>query len=123
MTFTKINDDYNDALGGTIEGLDHNSTNALYLVDTYEFIGIPSRIAVNMGGFSADAITHLSYFIPVTSIYNFIEEQIFVFLYDDKHTSISCARVRKEKRERDEKTMAVDFSREEAGGGSCGSCN
>lgn len=102
-----------------------NSGGSLYLADTYEFIGIPSRIAVNVSGFSADAITHLSYFIPVTSIYDFLRDQVFMFLYDDAHSSVSCALVRKSKRERDEKTMAVDTSRDEAGGGggSCAGCN
>lgn len=92
-----------------------NSGGALFLVDTHEFIGIPSRIAVSMAGFSADAITHLSYFIPITSIYKFVEDQIFTFLYDKNTTSVKCAKIRKEKRERDEKLMAVDTSREEAG--------
>lgn len=99
-----------------------NSGGSLYLAHSYEFIGIPSRIAVSMAGFSADAITHLSYFIPIISIYDFLEDQIFTFLYDSGITSIECARIRKEKRDRDEKTMAVDVSRDEAGGGSGGSC-
>jgi len=43
-------------------------------------------------------------------------------LYDDTHTSVGCSKTRKEKRERDEKTMAVDTSRDEAGGGSCDGC-
>jgi len=119
--FTDIIDNYPYWLS-TAPTIYGNSGGSLYLADTYEFIGIPSRIAVNMGGFSADAITHLSYFIPITSIYNFLEDQVFQFLYDDAHTSVSCAQSRREKRDRDEKTMAVDTSREEAGGGSCGGC-
>lgn len=92
-----------------------NSGGAVFLADTYEFVGIPSRIAVNISGFSADAITHLSYFIPITSVYKFLEEQIFMFIYDDNYTSDMCEEERKRKRERDEKMMAVDISREEAG--------
>lgn len=82
-----------------------NSGGSIYLEDTYEFIGIPSRIAVMMMGFSADAITHLSYFIPITSVYKFLEEQIFMFIYDDKITSTECAKIRKEKREKSEEEM------------------
>lgn len=115
--FTDIIDNYPYWLS-TAPTIYGNSGGSLYLADTYEFIGIPSRIAVNMGGFSADAITHLSYFIPITSIYKFLEEQIFSFLYDSTTDSAVCARVRKSRRDRDEKTMAVDISRDEAGSGS-----
>jgi S1-C subfamily serine protease len=92
-----------------------NSGGAVFLEDTLEFIGIPSRIAVSIRGFSADAITHLSYFIPIVSIYKFLEDQVFMFLYDSNYTSKACAEERKRKRDRDEKMMAVDISREEAG--------
>lgn len=119
--FTDIIDNYPYWLS-TAPTIYGNSGGSLYLADTYEFIGIPSRIAVSMGGFSADAITHLSYFIPITSVYNFLRDQVFTFLYEDGVTSIDCARIRREKRDRDEKTMAIDSSREEAGG-SCKGCD
>ena len=112
--FTDIIDNYPYWLS-TAPTIYGNSGGSLYLADTYEFIGIPSRIAVNIAGFAADAITHLSYFIPIISVYQFLEEQIFTFLYDGSTTSVSCTQVRKERRDRDEKTMAVDISRDEAG--------
>ena len=90
-----------------------NSGGAVFLSDTMEYVGIPSRIGVTITGFSVNAITHLSYFIPIVSIYTFLEEQIFNFIYDSKITSEECARQRKAKRERDEKMMAVDISRSE----------
>jgi len=114
--FTDIIDNYPYWLS-TAPTIYGNSGGSLYLADTYEFIGIPSRIAVNMGGFSADAITHLSYFIPITSIYSFLEDQVFNFLFDDNYTSVKCADMRKSKRDRDEHTMAIDTSRDEAGKG------
>lgn len=89
-----------------------NSGGAVFLEETCEFIGVPSRVAVSMSGFSTNAITHLSYFIPVMSIYKFIEDQIFMFIYDDKITSKECEKSRKDKRERDEKMMAIDLSRD-----------
>jgi S1-C subfamily serine protease len=91
-----------------------NSGGAVFLADSMEFVGIPSRIAVNIAGFSADAITHMSYFIPIPSIYKFLEDQIFMFIYDPDYTSEKCARIRKEKRDRDEKQMAIEISRKEA---------
>jgi S1-C subfamily serine protease len=88
-----------------------NSGGAVFLDETYEFIGVPSRVAVSISGFSSDAITHLSYFIPVMSIYKFIEDQVFTFIYDSNITSKDCEKERKDKRERDEKMMAIDMSR------------
>ena len=87
-----------------------NSGGAVFLVETGEFIGVPSRIAVTWGG---DAITHMSYFIPITSIYRFLDEQIFQFIYDSNYTSEQCAGMRRAKRYRDEKEMAIKISREE----------
>lgn len=88
-----------------------NSGGSVFLNDTLEFIGIPSRVSVTMSGFSSSPITHLSYFIPIMSIYQFLEEQVFMFLYEDGMTSKDCEDIRKDKRDRDEKTMAIDFSR------------
>jgi len=90
-----------------------NSGGAVFLADTYEFIGIPSRIAVNIGGFSADAITHLSYFIPIISVYKFFDDQVFTFIYDPSYTSEQCAEMRKKRREQRERMMAVEMSKEE----------
>jgi len=108
--FTDIIDNYPYWLSSapTIFG---NSGGAVFLADTMEYIGIPSRIAVAVLGFSADAITHLSYFIPIISIYKFLEDQMFQFIYDKEYDSKKCAQMRKEKREHDEKSMAIEMSR------------
>lgn len=92
-----------------------NSGGAVFLKETGEYIGIPSRISVIILGLGGDAITHMSYFIPITSIYEFLENNIFQFIYDQNYNSKQCEEMRKEKRERDEKRMAIDLSREEAG--------
>lgn len=83
-----------------------NSGGAIFLQETNEFIGIPSRIAVILIGFGADAITHMSYFIPITRIYKFIEEQVFNFIFDDRYTSSQCEELRKKKREEEELRLA-----------------
>jgi len=110
--FTDIIDNYPYWLSSaaTIYG---NSGGAIFLADTYEFLGIPSRIAVKLTGYSADAITHLSFFIPITSIYQFLEEQIFMFVYDIDYTSEQCEDIRKHKREKDEKEVAVEVTKDE----------
>lgn len=83
-----------------------NSGGALFLRDTYELIGVPARIAVMLSGFSADAITHLSFAIPITRIYNFLEEQRFRFIYNDEFTEEGELELREEMRERAEKELA-----------------
>ena len=63
----------------------------------YEYIGIPSRISIQPMGFSADAITHMGYFIPIDRIYNLLEENDYQFIYDDKVSIKECEKARKEK--------------------------
>jgi len=87
-----------------------NSGGALFLAETYELIGVPARIAVTMLGFSADAITHLSFAIPITRIYEFLEEQRFRFIYDDEFTEESEADLRRQLREEEERKMAMASS-------------
>ena len=70
----------------------------------YEYIGIPSRISIQPMGFSADAITHMGYFIPIDRVYNLLEENDYQFIYDDKVSIEDCEKARKEKQapEKDE---------------------
>jgi len=106
--FTDVIDNYPYWLS-TAPTIFGNSGGSVYRGDTFEFIGIPSRIAVMATGFSADAITHMSYFIPMPSIYNFLEDQLFNFIFDESMTSKDCANQRKHKRNRDEKNMVADI--------------
>jgi hypothetical protein len=51
----------------------------------------------------------MSYFIPMPSIYNFLEDQLFNFIFDSSISSKECADQRKHKRNRDEKNMVADI--------------
>lgn len=68
-----------------------NSGGALYLEETRELIGVPARIAV--AGFG-NAITHLSYAIPTTTIFKFLDDKDFQYVYDEAFTSAQCEEVR-----------------------------
>jgi len=81
-----------------------NSGGAVYLAETEELIGVPARIAVT--GFSS-AVTHLSYSIPVTTLYRFFDEKDYQYIYDPRFTSKQCA----ETRERKLKASRDSFSR------------
>jgi len=84
-----------------------NSGGAVFLEDTEEFIGVPARIAVVMLGFSADAVTHLSYMIPITRVYNFLDDQMFRFIFDSNYTEAGEETAREEKRKEEERKLEV----------------
>jgi len=71
-----------------------NSGGAVYLAETEELIGVPARIAV--AGFGS-AVTHLSYSIPITTVYRFLEEKDFQYVFDPRFTSKQCAETRARK--------------------------
>lgn len=68
-----------------------NSGGALYLEETRELIGVPARIAVS--GYN-QAITHLSYAIPTTTIFDFLNDKDFQYVYDPAFTSLGCRKTR-----------------------------
>ena len=76
-----------------------NSGGGLFILDAEQwyFLGIPSRIAVQPMGFTAQAITHMGYFIPLHRIYDWLEDNCYQFLYDDSFTSEQCETMREEK--------------------------
>jgi hypothetical protein len=74
---------------------------------TFAVIGVPARIAVAVLGFAANAITHLSYSVPITRIYDFLDAQRFRFIYDPEHTEESEKEERKRLREEAERKMSL----------------
>ena len=63
----------------------------------YEYIGIPSRISIQPMGFSADAITHMGYFIPIDRVYKLLEDNDFQFIYDSNYSIEDCKKARNKK--------------------------
>jgi S1-C subfamily serine protease len=63
----------------------------------YEYIGIPSRISIQPMGFSADAITHMGYFIPIDRVYKLLEENDYQFIYDEDKSIEDCEKARGKK--------------------------
>ena len=49
-------------------------------------------------GFSADAITHMGYFIPIDRIKALLDENCYQFIYDDSYTMKKCEKLRKDKK-------------------------
>lgn len=80
--------------------------------DRFEYIGIPARIVVNISGFSADAITHMGFFIPVTKVYKMIDKYLYNFIYDKKTTYEECEDKRKKDKEKQMKILMARYGGE-----------
>ena len=91
-----------------------NSGGALFLADSHEFIGVPARIAVIALGFSADAITHLQYAIPISRVYGFLEKQCYRFVYDVSFSEKGEEAERKRRLEADRLRLMSEEVREGA---------
>ena len=63
----------------------------------YEYIGVPSRISIQPMGFSADAITHMGYFIPIDRLCSLLDENDYQFIYDDSFSIKDCNKARNKK--------------------------
>jgi len=85
-----------------------NSGGAAFLGETGQLIGVPSRVSVLPLGFSADIITWLGFLVPVSRVYQFMEEQELQFLYDSSQTSAECFKRREERQERARREAARD---------------
>jgi len=96
------NKEYWMSTANTIFG---NSGGAEFLADTHEYVGITAMVSGVQLGFSVDIITWMGFFVPITTIYEFLEEQIFQFIYDLAYTSDQCAEMREKKRKEEERKL------------------
>ena len=72
----------------------------------FEFIGIPSRIAIS--GWSTP-ITHMGYFSPVTRVHEFFIEQTYQFLTPGSgKTEADCEAERRKIKEREERKLIME---------------
>lgn len=83
-----------------------SSGGAVFLSDTLEFMGMPSRVAVASLGWSADVATHLAYFIPVFRVFKWLDDQFYTFIFSDEFTYEGCEKERKQTQE--EKSRLID---------------
>jgi len=90
-----------------------NSGGAVFLEESGEFVGIPARITSTQLGFGFDIITWMGFFIPISRIYDFFDEQEIQFLYNNEFTFKECL----EKRKVHQKKSLVDMAIEDTSGG------
>lgn len=89
-----------------------NSGGAMFLRDG-RFIGVPARITALKLGFGVDIITHMGFFIPIERIYDFLEEQMYQFIYDNEYTSTQCKDMRDKRRREEDKKLIIEEKEEE----------
>ena len=63
----------------------------------HEYVGVPRRISIQPMGFSADAITHMGYFIPIERVYQLLDDNDYQFIYDNDFSKEACEKSRKSK--------------------------
>lgn len=73
--------------------------------DRHEFLGMPARITVAMFGFSAEAITHMGFFVPITRIYELLEKNHFGFIYDASKTYEQCREERADEQDKERRLV------------------
>ena len=74
-----------------------NSGGTLYLKDTEEMIGVPSRITGIQLGFGFDVMTWMGFACHPERIYEFLDEQKCEFIYNRKETYYDAMKKREEK--------------------------
>lgn len=90
-----------------------NSGGACYLVDRMEVFGITARIAVTFVGFSPDPITWLQYIIPISRVYNWLEEMHYDFIFDPSRLIEDCEKEREEHADQLRQAWETRFRREQ----------
>jgi len=71
-----------------------NSGGAMFLAESGQLMGIPSRVPVVGWG---TPITHMGLFIPMDRIYKWLEEENYDFIFDTTKTEKECLKLREEK--------------------------
>ena len=94
-----------------------NSGGALYTLDEKELIGVPCAGDVVIMGFSASPITHLGYAIPFFTVYDFLREGCYDFVFDPTQTYEECETRRKDKMDELQLAWEDRFRREKAAAG------
>lgn len=84
-----------------------NSGGSDFLEETHEYIGVTARISGYQLGFSVDIITWMGFIIPIDTIYEFWDDQLFMFIYDKNYNSVQCEKLREERRVEEDKKLLL----------------
>jgi len=90
-----------------------NSGGALFLKETGQMIGVPSRITGIQLGFGVDIMTWMGFAAHPKRIYGFLEEQELKFIWDKKDTYAKAMK----RRDTKEKTALLELKAQLVGSG------
>ena len=89
-----------------------NSGGALFLADTGELIGVPSRITTLPMGFSMDMVTFMGFGAHTSRLYAFIRHEHMNFLIDSTKTWKNAVEDREKAEKRSVLQMQIEATRE-----------
>jgi S1-C subfamily serine protease len=87
-----------------------NSGGALFLKDTGELIGVPSRVSATQVGFGQNIVSWMGFSAHGERIYEFFDEQELKFLYDPNDTYKAAVQRRKDREEAEQKAALARTS-------------
>ncbi len=76
-----------------------NSGGSVFHAEDYIFLGVPSRIALAQVGWSVAPVSHLGWFIPYVTVYDFLDTNYYAFIYDEELDPGQCNLAREEAQE------------------------
>ena len=91
-----------------------NSGGGLFLAETGELIGVPSRITGLQLGFGLDIISWMGFSAHASRIYDFIDQQELKFLYDPTDNYYDAMERRKKKEREAILALKAEIAKEEA---------
>jgi len=90
-----------------------NSGGAVFLAESGELIGVPSRITGIQLGFGHDIVTWMGFAAHPDRIYEFLTEQELLFVFDPKDTYDAAMDRRKKKQEEALMALKAEFVQDE----------
>lgn len=91
-----------------------NSGGALFLAETGEFIGVPSRLTGIQLGFGMDMVTFMGFAAHAERIYQFLEEQQLKFIFDPSDDYYKAMERRKSKQKEALMALKAEFLQNKA---------
>jgi len=113
ITFLKEIIDEKEYLMTNSNSVFGNSGGSLFLKDTGELIGVPSRITAIQLGFGVDILTWMGFSAHPKRIYEFLKEQELHFLFDPTDTYEEAMERRKQKENDSMVAIKAELMKEE----------
>jgi S1-C subfamily serine protease len=80
-----------------------NSGGGIFITieNNWYLLGVPARISVIPLGYGGSAVSHMGYFIPAFSVFEWFDDMCYQFIYNPEFTKEQCDKLREEKKEKE----------------------